>query len=213
MHFLLRSTPPAGLHRYRHGRDTWGGQPIAPTPEERADIWVQLNAMQGGRCAYCEAPLSPDNRHIEHFRQRSRYPQGTFDWSNLFGSCKRTGTCGDHKDQCGPYDHTHILKPDVDEPDDYLVFVKDGTVQPRENLSPDMHHRATETIRILNLDLPLRQTRRNAVVGYIQTAEYIAALSEQFDQSEWRPLLEQEVKDTAHLPFATAIRHTLTRIS
>ncbi|MDF5828215.1 TIGR02646 family protein [Pseudomonas aeruginosa] len=50
---------------------------------ERSGIWAKLDTMQGQRCAYCEALMSETNRHIEHFRQRGRYPQGTFDWSNL----------------------------------------------------------------------------------------------------------------------------------
>lgn len=210
MHRLHRNAPPVGLRRYRHDRHAWGGDPIVPSPGDRADIWTQLNAMQGARCAYCETPLSPDNRHIEHFRQRSRYPQGTFDWDNLFGSCNRSGTCGDHKDKCGFYEPSDLLKPDVDEPDDYLVFVVDGTVQPKAGLSPEAHHRAAETIRILNLNAPaLRQARGSMACGYQQTAEDFAEMATLFDESEWLPSLTQEVQATAHLPFATAIRHVL----
>jgi uncharacterized protein (TIGR02646 family) len=53
-------------------------------------------------------------RHIEHFRQRSRYHQGTFEWDNLFGSCNRPDNRGKHKDQCGNYDYQDLIKPDVE---------------------------------------------------------------------------------------------------
>ena len=164
---------------------------------------------------YCEVAISSDNRHIEHFRQRNRHPQSTFEWNNLFGSCDRKSTCGNHKDKCGDYDHGVLIKPDVENPDDFLVFTPDGTVSPRADLTEAQRHRATETIRIFNLNGPkdaLRQIRQREVSGYVQTAEVFAAMAAEFSEHEWLPLLQEEVINTAHLPFATAIRHTLTRV-
>lgn len=213
MHRLHRDPQaPAGLGRYQHGQDKWGMQ--SPTPVERTEIWEKLNAMQGSRCAYCEVTIAPASSHIEHFRQRSRYPQGTFDWSNLFGSCKRKGTCGDHKDTCGGYDHAALIKPDEENPDDFLVFTPNGNVSPRADLTGEQRHRATETIRIFNLNGPegaLRQIRQREVAGYVQTAEAFADMATAFPEHEWMPLLQEELANTLHLPFATAIRHTLTR--
>ncbi|TXL03989.1 TIGR02646 family protein [Methylococcaceae bacterium CS1] len=60
---------------------------------DRTEIWVKLDVIQQNRCAYCEAAIKTEressNSHIEHFRQRRAhsYPQGTFLWSNMFGSC------------------------------------------------------------------------------------------------------------------------------
>ena len=48
--------------------------------------------------------------------------------------------------------------------------------------------------------------------AYVQTAESFAELASQFSEDEWLPLLQEEIKKTAHLPFATAIRHVLTRV-
>lgn len=214
MHRLHRDPQaPACLGRYQHGQHNWGMQ--SPTPVERAEIWEKLNAMQGSRCAYCEVTIAPANSHIEHFRQRSRYQQGTFDWINLFGSCNRKGTCGDHKDKCGGYDHTVLIKPDEENPDDFLVFTPDGNVGPKADLTEKQRHRATETIRIFNLNGPegaLRQIRQREVAGYVQTAEAFADMAASFPEHEWLPLLEEELANTVHLPFATAIRHTLTQI-
>lgn len=131
MHKLQRGVAPACLARYKHGRDQWSRD--VPTVGERTDIWNKLEQMQGARCAYCEAGIITGPRHIEHFRQRDRYPQGTFDWTNLFGSCDRGESCGKHKDKCG-YTPVDLIKPDVDEPDDYFVFVSDGTIAPRAGL-------------------------------------------------------------------------------
>lgn len=216
MHRLHRDPQaPTCLRHYQHGRDKWSMQ--SPTGAERGDIWTKLDAMQDCRCAYCEAIISRDKRHIEHFRQRGRYPQGTFDWNNLFGSCDRPGTCGDHKDKCGSYNHTALIKPDVEDPDEYLVFDPQGGIHPRAGLTPDKHYRALATIRILNLtEGGLPRMRSAAAFGYLQQVEVWAEYASQFPEEQWRPIVEQELAqelaNTAHLPFATAIRHTLTRV-
>lgn len=214
MHRLHRDPQaPVCLKRYRHGHDTWSTQ--SPTGAERGEIWDKLNSMQDGLCAYCETSIHQGNRQIEHFRQRSRYPQGTFDWSNLFGSCKRDGVCGVHKDQCGLYPPANLIKPDIDDPDEFFVFDSQGGIHPKAGLAPDEFERAKETIRILNLNgggLP--QMRRAAASGFLQTIEGWAEFSSQFPEEEWRPIveyeLEKELASTAHQPFATVIRHTLT---
>ena len=212
MHQLNRDpVPPLGLSRYQHGRDTWGRE--RPTFTERQGIWQKLDSMQAGRCAYCEAQLAEDNRHIEHFRQRSRFQQGTFDWNNLFGSCNRVTSCGKHKDSCGAYIPDDLIKPDEEDPEHFLVFDASGSVSPRKALSPAELQRAAETIRILSLNGVLSQIRRTEVVGYVQTAEQFADFAQHFPEDEWLPLLQQELQNIENLPFATAIRHVLTRQS
>jgi len=214
MHKLQRGPAPACLGNYRHGRDQWSD--MLPTPTEKTDeIWPALEAMQGQRCAYCEDGISNGKRHIEHFRQRtsSRYPQGTFEWSNLFGSCDRLTSCGKHKDSCGTYNHQDLIKPDEEDPERFFLFVSDGTIQVRCGLAPSDVHRASETLRIFNLadkHGPLRYMRKRAVVGYLQSADEIRQIAESYPMEDWLPFLQEELASTAHLPFATAIKHTLT---
>lgn len=215
MHKLHRDpVPPAGLARCQRGREKWSMQ--SPTGPERVEIWAKLDTMQGRRCAYCEAGIGivEGDRHIEHFRQRNgvnSYPQGTYVWDNLFGSCKRPDTCGKHKDKCGVYTHTDLIKPDIEDSEAFLVFSPDGSVHPRKNLSPADQHRAEESIRILNLNGALRQIRHSELRGYVQTAEEFAEMAANFDEFEWLPLLQSEIDKTANLPYATAIKHVLTR--
>lgn len=175
-------------------------------------IWDRLNVMQSHRCAYCEASLQDKSGrtegHIEHFRQRSRYPQGTFDWGNLFGSCDRHQSCGKHKDR-QKYDHPDLIKVDEEDPEHFFRFLSDGLVVPTDHLSPSERRRAEETIRVFNLNGPLRQIRKSHVVGYMQTAEVICHLAQEFEESEWRTLLDQELDAISGQPFETAIRHML----
>jgi uncharacterized protein (TIGR02646 family) len=215
MHRLYREpVVPGGLDGYDYRHQVWG--PLAPTPDERVEIWLALDAMQGQRCAYCEAPIADGNRHLEHFRQRNGnggFARGTFDWANIFGSCNRGDTCGRHKDRCGAYDHRVLVKPDIEDPEDFFDFIADGTICPRVGLDDASRIRAEQTLRILNPHPQrgaLREMRRSHVAGYVQTAEEIAALAAEFPLEEWMPFLAEELAATQHLPFATAIKHTLT---
>lgn len=207
MHKLNRGPAPGCLKKYKHGRDNWN----QVTPDEKLEIWIHLEAMQGQRCAYCEAGIVENNRHIEHFRQKAghRYPQGTFEWDNLFGSCDRPDNCGKHKDQCGNYDHRDLIKPDIEDPEKFFLFVSDGTIGIRPELNPNDIHRASETLRIFNLNArsgSLRHMRKKAVEGYLQFAEKI----QQMTKEDIQAYLQKEIADTAHLPFATAIKHALS---
>lgn len=211
MHFLNRNTAPGCLGNYRHGVNAWDKN--CPTSQERADIWAALEAMQGRRCAYCECSLDAHGQHIEHFRQRGRYPQGTFDWQNLFGSCEREDSCGKHKDTCGAYNHADLIKPDTEDPEHFFLFAADGTIALRPHLTPQEQHRARETLRIFNLDVmhgPLRAMRKIAAIPYQQTAEVICDLAETYARDQWLPFWEAEVAQTRDLPFCTVIKHTLT---
>jgi uncharacterized protein (TIGR02646 family) len=210
MHKLHRGNAPECLDKYHHGLHNW-----RLTPEDITEIWQGLEAMQGKRCAYCEVDISNGKRHIEHFRQRSRDPAKTFDWRNLFGSCNRKTSCGKHKDGLPPYNPDDLIKPDEEDPEYFFLLVSDGTIAIRELLSANDKRRAEATLRIFNLDAqhgPLRRMRQKAVQGYIQQAEELQNLS--FEDPELLPQVLDEINrliaDTAHLPFATAIKHTLS---
>jgi uncharacterized protein (TIGR02646 family) len=206
MHKLNRGLAPACLVRFQHGRDNWNDV----TPADKQIIWQELDAMQGQRCAYCEADISHAARQIEHFRQKARGDDTqTFVWDNLFGSCKNPNICGDHKDQQPAYPPAVLIKPDVEDPEYFLRFHSNGTISVCAGLSAADQHRASETLRLFNLaDGSLRWQRRAAVLGYLQTAEEIAELAAE-DPELAATYLANEITVTAHLPFATAIKHTL----
>lgn len=210
MHKLQRGVAPACLANYQHGLHNWSNI----EPADKVAIWTELEAMQGKCCAYCEADISGTGKHIEHFCQRGRYPQGTFAWGNLFGSCNRQDSCGKHKDEkAAAYKDADLIKPDIEDPESLLVFDSNGGVSPRRTLSSQDTQRASETIRVFNLDGVLKAIRRNELAGYIQTAELFADMAQHFSEAEWLPLLQEEIGNITRLPFSTAIRHVLTRQS
>lgn len=214
MHYLHRGPAPACLANYQHGTHQWSIG--SPTLVERAEIHLELEAMQGRRCAYCEGDLDVHGQHIEHFRQRGRYPQGIFKWDNMFWSCVREDSCGKHKDKCGVYSPPDLIKPDVDEPEHFFLFASNGTIAIRTaTLTAQEQHRAAETLRIFNIDEvhgPLRYMRQAHCAGYLHTAEELQTIAGIWPREEWFPFLEDEITQTKYLPFCTAIKHTLTPI-
>jgi len=210
MHKLERGEPPNCLSTFKHGKHTWENL----TYHDREEIWIALEAMQGQRCAYCECDISNGRKNIEHFRQKAshRYPQGTFEWANLFGSCTHPTSCGSHKDNFGNYPFEDLIKPDEEDPEEFFTFVSDGTIRLR-NLSAKDEHRAQETLHIFNLDEKhgrLRQMRRRAIADYVPNHEDILGLAEICSVEEWQQYLSSELDRIKSLPFATAIKHTLT---
>jgi uncharacterized protein (TIGR02646 family) len=214
MHLLDRESIPAPpcLDLYKHGRDNWAS--LNDTPQHKEEIREHLERLQGFRCAYCEGPLDLLGQHIEHFRRKHDHPRLTFVWTNLFWSCNQDGHCGCFKDrESGPYEPDDLIDPGVDDPEFFLRFSSDGRIRLVPGLSAYDQHRARETLRVFNLDHdrgPLRRMRESHCAGYKTMGEEIAELAADNSPDEWRPFLESEVQQIRHLPFATAIKHTLT---
>lgn len=208
MHKLNRPNAPACLNNYQHGTNNWSDL----THADRNEIWQQLDAMQARRCAYCEDALQDTSRHIEHFEQRSRSPQMTFAWSNLFGSCNKGNSCGKHKDR-QQYNPRDIIKPDVDDPEDYLRFMSSGRIIPRNDLDLEDKIKAEETLRVFNLDHEhgsLRWKRHKAVIGYTYQAKEMLEFYEILEEDEFNQYKNEELDAISQLPFSTAIKHVLT---
>lgn len=206
MHKLHRGEAPSCLKRHhRTSANDW--QQVSS--EDKTEIWEALQVMQLDLCAYCESKITAPKQHIEHFLPRSRCPQKTFDWSNLFGSCNDREHCGKHKDnkqQVQSYQPADLIKPDEEEPENLLLFVFDGTVAIRHNLAPEDKHRAEETIRVFNLNAAsLKNQRRQAVQGYLSIAEDRSELSD----IEWQEYINSELQEAARHAFVTAIGHML----
>ena len=169
MRKLERTPAPACLSRFRHGKNQWNE--LTTSKQYNAEVWQQLEAMQGRFCAYCERSIrqntqtSRPDAHIEHFYRRRDEPRKTFDWCNLFGSCNDKNTCGRHKDNKAQHiNSAQVCKPDIMDPADFLQFLPDGSVQPKYGIEASKQHIAEYTIAIFNLDddISLRGRRRSA---------------------------------------------------
>jgi uncharacterized protein (TIGR02646 family) len=171
MRYLQRPNPgPVCLRAYDWRSEQWGGSPIKPNHDDRMMIWAELEAMQKSYCAYCEAKLKSD-RHIDHFVARDYFGGAlvngqklTFEWSNLFGSCGHNDCCAHYKDDANnpysSYNPTQLIKPDEEDPWNFLVFADSGFTEPREGLSASDYQRAKLTINVFNLNLARHVVQR-----------------------------------------------------
>ncbi|MGA5696766.1 P-loop NTPase fold protein (plasmid) [Bacillus cereus] len=81
----------------------------------------------GGKCVYCETFLGRiGNGDVDHFFPKSRYPDLTFEWSNMFFACN---TCNSLKANKDP-NSFKIVHPSQDNPSDHLKKNREGVYIP-----------------------------------------------------------------------------------
>lgn len=205
---LTRPTKPVCLDSYRHGVNLFKDV----TEDDRLEIWNKFDLMQMGFCAYCECALT--EKHIEHFKDKGTYKKDTFTWENLFGSCDDRNRCGHYKDsrKAKPYDISNILKPDVDDANDYLIFLTNGEVEVKKGLTVSQELRAAETIRVFNLkgNTALVNRRKTAFKNIKSNIDAVYAMVDDFNKlSDWFLFLDSEIDDFKKdkVEFQTAMEH------
>lgn len=167
-------------------------------------------------CSYCESEITASRGgHIEHLHRKKDFDYRTFDWSNLFLCCQNTLHCGHFKDRAGrdPYNPDDLIRPDADDPDEYLQFYSSGEIKARNGLSAGQHNRADATIAVLNLNNSLLKGRRSATASQakavvLKEIEFLESLSEE----ERIELLSEEIKSFRSSAHPTVVRHFFTHL-
>lgn len=209
---------PTCLSSFDYLRHNWGNV----KPKHKKKIWNEIDLFQEKFCVYCERPAAQGNDttgHIEHFYNKGNvnYKCLTFDWKNLFGCCPSTNHCGHFKDQLingvpRVYDANLLVKPDVDDPNEYLQFLSTGNVEPKEGLDVNKRNRARVTINILNLDCALLIASRSSVIKNFQ--ERVLALDElksnsALDEDEYIQLYLEIQSDVSSSIHRTAVAQVI----
>ncbi len=137
------------------------------------EIKGALVAMFHGKCAYCESKISHiDYGHIEHFRPKSRYPELTFEWTNLLLSCpicngpEYKGNRFPEEAAGGP-----LINPCDDTPDEHLEFVFDPVAMLTTVIGKTPRGEITEKLLGLNRH-DLRAYRTRIIVRLFVLASY-----------------------------------------
>lgn len=94
------------------------------------------------KCAYCEMNLERESKYmeVEHFRDKSRYPDDVLKWENLLPSCKH---CNGHKSAHDVVAEP-IINPFVDVPKEH-IYLKSYLYKPKDELG-------RSTIDVLDLN-------------------------------------------------------------
>nr|WP_275440792.1 retron Ec78 anti-phage system effector HNH endonuclease PtuB [Vibrio sp. Of7-15] len=208
---------PIFLNNISHTTHTWKDM----TKSRKQSVWKELGKFQDKLCVYCEskAEKGTNTGHIEHFFDKSTHVHLTFDWNNLFGCCASRLHCGHYKDQKLPggvrrtYNTSLLIKPDTEDPEDYLQFLPSGKIESKSGLNTISEQKAIETIKALKLDDPsLERTREQQITRFQSKVTTALSFIDTGDEEtialamiEYRKI-EQEAKFTSH---RTAIKQAV----
>lgn len=59
------------------------------------EVVESLTSNQSGLCAYCECSTTENNHSVEHFLPKSSFEKLTFDWENLYLTCRESASSVD----------------------------------------------------------------------------------------------------------------------
>lgn len=118
----------------------------------KKSVWRQpyirenLLAMSNCKCCYCEEIIGDSCRemHIDHYHDKSTYPDEVVDWENLLPSC---AYCNKKKSKHDTYTEP-IINPTIQDPRD-IFFIKNYRYCSRDN-SPNSLGKTTIDLLGLN---------------------------------------------------------------
>lgn len=84
------------------------------------DIQSAVREMTNGKCVFCESIINATSYlTIEHFKPKSKYPNLTFEWNNLFPSCVM---CNNGKDKDVDGHTADLVNPLTEDPEQYFTY-------------------------------------------------------------------------------------------
>ncbi len=179
-------------------------------------IWNELDKFQDKICVYCESVAEKGNGHIEHFFHKAdaRFTNLTFDWGNLFGCCSSNLHCGHYKDQIltggvkRQYDPYALIKPDEEDPEDFLQFLESGKIKAKDGINDAMKERASKTITALNLDCSaLNSSRENQIDRFKKRLLALTNIDDELLLTEEYNRIKIEAMNSFH---RTALKQSLS---
>src|SRR5580658_5822731 len=160
------------------------------TQSARKVLAGALRGMAHGKCVYCESLLGLTTyQEIEHYVAKTVTPALAFEWTNLLPACRLCNNAKGEQDHQGA-----LLKPDAKDPEPYFwVHPDTGKLEPHPKLDAAQSYRATETIRICDLQRPALCTKRVEMLMRVLRAV----------DSQWEELC------APHTEYKLVLRHVL----
>lgn len=116
-----KKSPGNGMPLDKKGNATW-----PPKWGQWKSIKKRLLAISRNKCSYCESASGGDQHgQVEHYKPKSIFPTGAYDWDNYLYSCEK---CNHSKSNKWPETGAYV-RPDVLGFDpDVFTFADDGTI-------------------------------------------------------------------------------------
>ncbi|WP_163409627.1 retron system putative HNH endonuclease [Flavobacterium ajazii] len=144
---------------------------------------------QGYICCYCEKELKSNDRHIEHFKPKHKFPQLQLEYENLFCSCQvnlingEPLHCGNSKGNF--FDERFLISPLEPNCESRFKYTFDGQIFPADENDIG----AKITIIELNLD-ELENLRKGAIEPFLN-------LDDEMSEEELSLFISSYLKDKA----------------
>ncbi|MEM8240145.1 retron Ec78 anti-phage system effector HNH endonuclease PtuB [Morganella morganii subsp. sibonii] len=206
----MLANSPQCLGNYSYLVNKWGDL------TQKQMVWDELDKFQDKICVYCESVAEKGNGHIEHFFHKAdaRFTNLTFDWGNLFGCCSSNLHCGHYKDQIltggvkRQYDSYALIKPDQEDPEDFLQFLESGKIKAKDGINDAMKERASKTITALNLDCSaLNSSRENQIDRFKKRLLALTNIDDELLLTEEYNRIKIEAMNSYH---RTALKQSLS---
>ena len=130
-------------------------------------------------------------------------------------SCDSKEHCGHYKDRpkAQDYEVNDLIKPDENEPDEYLYFHSNGEVRVRHGVGDMGERKAKETVRVFGLNNPgLKAERRAALKQYLRPQLGLLDELMSWVEEDRMEYVDQEIEATRLQPYWTIIRHFFSRV-
>lgn len=120
-------------------------------------------------CGYSEIPLDAENTssHIDHFVKRDYDQSKIFDWDNLVVSAIDEDYGGKYKDNTHKIkqnEYAQIFNPTKDNMDQYIEYLRDGRIAPRDGIQDAINDKILKTIEVFNLNCRSLKNRRKQLL-------------------------------------------------
>lgn len=133
------------------------------------DVKGQLKIDQHNKCVYCETNLLDRQKHVEHYRPKSKYWWLAYDWDNLFSCCC---SCNIAKLAQFPLENEStrfnlpkeiplLINPYKEDPSNYIAFHEEEATA-KDGLIGLQKQKADTTIDMLLNREDLKMRRRDA---------------------------------------------------
>ena len=145
-----------------------------PAQISRDSRFAILCNEQDCLCGYSEIVLEEDSSssHIDHFYKRDLFPKQTFIWDNFVVSTVDEDFGGKYKDntyKIKKEDYTLIFNPVTDDMSQYISYLGNGKMIPRNGISQNDIDKVKKTIEVFNLNCQSLKERRRVLIANLQT--------------------------------------------
>ncbi|MCH7334662.1 hypothetical protein [Acinetobacter modestus] len=209
MQQIIKGNEPTELAEYKRKNPTHRYDDLGEDLEQiRPTIRQACLDEQSYLCAYCcrQIGLKDHDCMNEHILPRQRYPQYSFDFTNIVASCTAKGSCDDVKDN-----HQITISPISPRCETEFEFNISGTIK---GLTDD----AKQTIEVLKLGESFQQNKKLVEIRNQAIMNYLVSQGinpndpvEVLDDDLLSLLIEdlQQVTDGKLQPFAPIITKAL----